>query len=107
LKRAGEQGLKVSQLLNLLAKNATAEIPPTFVKALKRWELNGAEARVEVQTILRVSKPEVLEELRKSKAGRFLGEMLGPVTVVVKPGAQSKILAALAELGLLAEEVHE
>ena len=107
LKKAGEQGLKVSQLLSLLAKNVPAEIPPAFVRALKRWELNGTEARVEVQTVLRVSRPEVLEELRKSKAGRFLGEMLGPVTVVVKPGAQTKVLAALAELGLLAEEVHE
>jgi hypothetical protein len=107
LKKAEEQGLKISQLLSLLAKNAVAEIPPAFVRALKRWELNGTEGRVEIQTILRVSRPEILEELRKSKAGRFLGEMLGPVTVVVKPGAQSKVLAALAELGLLAEEVHE
>ncbi len=107
LKKAGEQGLKISQLLSLLAKNAAAEIPPAFVRALKRWELNGTEARVEVQTVLRVSRPEILDELRKSKAGRFLDETLGPVTVVVKPGAQSKVLAALTELGLLAEEVHE
>jgi len=107
LKKAAEQGLKVSQLLSLLAKNAAADIPPAFVKALKRWELNGTEARVEVQTVLRVSKPEVLEELRKSKAGRFLGESLGPVTVIVKPGAQTKVLAALAELGMLAENRTE
>jgi hypothetical protein len=103
LKKASVQGLKVSQLLSLLAKNASAEIPPAFVKALKRWEIKGTEARVETQTVLRVSRPEVLDELRKSKAGRFLGESLGPAAVVVKPGAQSKILAALAELGLLAE----
>ncbi len=38
-----------------------------------------------------------------SKAGRFLGEILGPVTVVVKSGAESKIIAALVEMGLLAE----
>ncbi len=107
LKKAGEQGLKVNQLLNLLAKNAAAEIPPAFSKALKRWELNGTEARVEVQAVLRVSRPDVLEELRKSKAGRYLGESLGPVTVIVKPGAQSKVLAALAELGLLAEDIEE
>jgi hypothetical protein len=107
LKKAQEQGLKVSQLLSLLAKNAAAEIPPAFVKALKRWELSGTEARLEVQTVLRVSRPEVLEELRKSKAGRFLGESLGPVTVIVKPGAQSKVLGALAELGLLAENEHK
>jgi hypothetical protein len=104
LKAAGQQGLKVGQLLPLLAKNSTSELPPAFVKALKRWERNGTEARVEPQTILKVSRPEVLEELRKSKAGRFLGETLGPVTAVVKPGAQVKVLAALAELGLLAED---
>jgi hypothetical protein len=107
LKKAGKQGLKVGQLLSLLSKNAPSEIPPAFVRSLKRWELNGTEARVEVQTILRVSRPEVLEELRKSKAGRFLGESLGPVTIIVKSGAQSKVLAALAELGLLAEAAQE
>jgi len=104
LKKAQEQGLKVSQLLSLLAKNAAAEIPPAFVKALKRWELNGTEARVENPVVLRVSRPEVLEELRKSKAGRFLGEILGPTAVIVKKGAQAKVLAALAELGLLAND---
>jgi hypothetical protein len=107
LKKARQQGLKVGQLLSLLAKNAASEIPPAFVRSLKRWELNGTEARVEVQTILRVSRPELLEELHKSKAGRFLGESLGPVTVIVKPGAQAKVLAALAELGLLAEAATE
>ena len=103
LEKARKQGLKVEQLLNLLARNAISGLPPVFVRALKRWQLNGTEARVEVQTILRVARPEVLEELRKSKAGRFLGESLGPVTVIVKPGARSNVLAALAELGLLAE----
>jgi hypothetical protein len=104
LKRAAEQGLKVEHLLVLLAKYTSAGIPPVLVKALKRWEGNGTEARVQTQVVLRVSRQEVLEELRKSKAARFLGEMLGPTTVVIKEGAQSKVLAALAELGLLAEE---
>jgi len=45
-------------------------------------------------------------ELRKSKAARFLGETLGPTTVVIKEGAQSKVMAALAEMGLLAEEIQ-
>ena len=104
LKRAGEQGLKVEHLLSLLAKHAAGGIPPVLVKALKRWNANGTEARVQTQAVLRVSRPEVLEELRKSKAARFLGEILGPTAVIVKEGAQSKVLAALAELGLLAEE---
>jgi hypothetical protein len=105
LKNALMQGLKVSHLLSILNKYAAAPLPPSFVRALNRWELNGTEARLEQPVILRLSRPEVLEELRKSRAGRFLGEVLGPTTVAVKPGASIKILAALAELGLLTEDI--
>jgi hypothetical protein len=104
LLKAREQGLKVEHLLTLLAKHADAGVPPVLVKALKRWELNGTEAKAETQVILKVSRPEVLEELRKSKAARFLSEPLGPTTIVIKAGAQPKVMAALAELGLLAED---
>lgn len=102
LQKAQKEGLKVGQLLSLLAKNAAAEIPPALVQALKRWENKGTEARVETHTILRVSRPEVLEELRKSRAGRFLSEPLGPTTIIVKKGAVPQVLAALTEMGLLA-----
>jgi hypothetical protein len=105
LANAKEQGLKVEHLMNLLTRHASAGIPPALVKALKRWEVNGTEARAETQVVLRVSRPEVLEELRKSKASRFLGEPLGPTTIVIKAGAQTKVMAALAELGLLAEDM--
>ena len=101
LTKAIEQGLKVEQLLTLLAKHSDAGIPPVLVKALKRWEVNGTEARAETQIVLKVSRPEVLEELRKSKAARFLGEPLGPTTVTVKRGAIQKVMEALTELGLL------
>jgi len=103
LERARVQGLKTEHLLNVLRKHAAAPLPPPFVRALQRWEVNGAEARIESLVVLKVSKPEVLNELRASSAGRFLGEVLGPVTVVVKAGAQAKVMAALAEMGLLAE----
>lgn len=101
LKHATEQGLKAEQLLSLLVKHTKGNVPPALVKALKRWEVNGTEARAESQTILRVSRPEVLEELRKSKAARFLGEPLGPTAVIVKSEVIPKIAAALAEMGLL------
>jgi hypothetical protein len=107
LSKAREQGLKVEHLLALLARHTDAGVPPSLVKALKRWEVNGTEARVQTQVILKVSKPEVLEEMRKSKAAKFLGEVLSPTTVVVKSGAIQKVLEALTELGLLAEVVNE
>jgi hypothetical protein len=105
LKRAKEQGLKVEHLLALLSKHSDAGVPPTLIKALKRWELNGTEARVQTQVILKVSRPEVLDEMRKSKAAKFLGEVLSPTTVIVKSGAIQKVMEALTELGLLTEVI--
>ncbi|HKJ39925.1 MAG TPA: hypothetical protein VJ972_14200, partial [Anaerolineales bacterium] len=87
----------------LLVKHTNNKVPPPMVKALKRWEINGTEARVETQIILRLSRPEILEEMRKSKAARFLGDVLSPTAVVVKSGAIQKVMDALAELGLLTE----
>lgn len=103
LTRAKEQGLKVEHLLALLAKHSEAGMPPVFVKALKRWEANGTEARVETHTVLRVGRPEVLQEIRRSKAAKYLGEALGPAAVVVKSGAIQKVMEALTELGLLTD----
>jgi len=103
LKRSHEQGLKAEQLLTLLVKHTNGNVPPTLVKALKNWNANGSEARLENPVVLRVTKPEIIEELRKSKAGKFLGELLSPTAVIIKSGAIQKINEALAELGLIAE----
>jgi hypothetical protein len=107
LTRAQEQGLTAEQLLALLAKHADAGIPPALVEALKRWEMRGTEARAETQVVLKVSKPEILEELRKSKAARYLGQPLGPTTVIVKEGAIHKVAEVMAELGLLLDDKSE
>jgi hypothetical protein len=107
LSKAKEQGLKVEHLLALLTKHTDAGIPPSLLKALKRWEVNGTEARVQTQVILKLSKPEILEEMRKSKAAKFLGEVLSPTTVVIKSGAIPKVMEALTELGLLTEVLED
>jgi hypothetical protein len=106
LTKAKEQGLKIEHLLPLLAKYS-AGVPPSLVKTLKRWEVSGTEARVETQAVLRVSRPEILEEMRKSKAAKYLGEVLSPTAVFVKGGAIQKVMEALTELGLLAEDLTE
>jgi hypothetical protein len=103
LARAKEQGLKIEHLLALLAKHTDAGAPPSLIKALKRWEANGTEARVQTQVILKVSRPEVLDELRRSKAAKFLGEALSPTTVIVRSGAVQKVMEALMELGIVGE----
>ena len=103
LTHAKEQELQAAQLLALLVKHSNGAVSPALVKALKQWEARGTEARMKYLLVLRVARPEIIEELRKSKAAKFLGEVLSPTAVVIKSGAESKAIAALAELGLLAE----
>ncbi len=102
LERARGQGLKITHLLTLLQKNA-APVPPNIVKALKRWDEFGTEIGVENVVVLRVTSPQILEALRKSRAARFLGPPLGPAAITVKEGAEEKVLGALLEMGFLGE----
>jgi len=58
----------------------------------------GAEAWLET---LRLNSPELMEDMRRSKARKFRGEFHSPTAVILKPGVVQKMLAELAELGLL------
>ncbi len=102
LERARQQGLLVKHLLALLHRYSSS-VPPSLGRALELWEKSGSQARMERVTILRLSNPEIMEKLRKSRAARFLGDPLGPTTVIVNSGAWSKVLTVLAEMGYLGE----
>lgn len=105
LEQALDQGLQIRHLQTLLAR-AASNVPPNVVKALARWEQRGTEARLQPALILRLGSPELLQTLRTSRAARFLGDPLGPTTVIVKPGAGEKVLAILAEMGYLGEIIE-
>ena len=107
LARGREENLEPHHFLALLKKHAAGEIPPSLSNALTRWALNGTEARAESHTLLRLRSPEILEMLRRSKAGRFLGEEISPTDVVIRKHAIPQILAALAEMGILGEDKTE
>jgi len=102
LDKAIDQGLKIQHLQTLLARH-TKTVPPNIVNALNRWEQRGTEARFQSVLILRLSSPELLGTLQKSRAARYLGDQLGPTTVIIKPGAAEKVLEALTEMGHLGE----
>lgn len=103
LQTAAEQGLDLKHLRALLRKYGKAGIPPLLQKALTRWESRGLEARIEPLCVLRLAEPTLLEQLRESKASGCLGETLGPTAVVVKPGCESRVRAALSDMGILTD----
>jgi hypothetical protein len=102
LERAREQGLRSSHLEALLQRYAEA-VPPSLIIALERWEDRGREVHLARSLVLRVKSPEILKELRASRAARFLADPLGPTAIIVKPGAWEKVLNILAEMGYLGE----
>ena len=102
LSAARQQSLTPQQLTALLRKHAQPT-PPVLWQAIDRWEKRGAEANIQAVTILRLTSPEILDLLKKSKAARFLGDPLGPTTIIIKAKAAEKVRAILAELGFLAD----
>ena len=99
---AASQGLKINHLEALL--NKYAETPaPSLISALRHWGKKGGQARISPAVILRVEDPRILQALRESKAGRFLGDPLGPTAVILYPGSEEKVASALARLGYLAD----
>jgi hypothetical protein len=102
LEKALDQGLQIKHLQTLLARHA-GHVPPNIVTALQRWDRRGTEIRFQNALILRVGSPKILEALRGSRAARFLGDPLGPTTVIIKAGAGGKVMEALTEMGYLGE----
>jgi hypothetical protein len=102
LRRAENQGLRITHLLTLLQNNLEI-IPPNILAALERWEKKGVQATIAKKTVLRLGSPQILKALKKSSASRFILEQVGPTTVIVKDGSEEKIKEALVELGFFLE----
>jgi hypothetical protein len=103
LAAARKQTLRVSHLVNLLRKYGAVPPPPSLIRSFQRWEDHGSEVSLENIQILRVTTPEILQQIMKSRAARYLAEPLGPIAVVIKPGVSQKLSRLLIELGYLSE----
>jgi hypothetical protein len=106
LRRANNNGLEIHHLITLLRKHAK-KIPPNILNALHRWDENGSEVRIQKVSILQVGSPQILKSLKRTKAARFLGDILSATVVTVKPGSEEKVLAALSEMGYFGEFLQD
>ncbi len=86
----------------MLRKYAKPAPPPSLMEALGRWETNGREASLSAPVGAAFSSPEALQHCAKARP-RAVGDALGPVSVVVRPGGIEKVRAALARLGYLSD----
>ena len=101
LEGADAQGLTATHAHKVLSE---IPAPEGMLKAVERWGRKGSEATMERQTILQVDDPELLKMLAEDKtARRYLGEQLGPISVIVEAGKWRKLQEAALRLGLLIE----
>ena len=103
LEKAAKQDLKPTHLLAYLNRLPDILIPPSLLKALKRWEKHGSQAALENVSILRVDSPEIIKALQNSPAARHISEVLNPTTVLINPGQLAKVRTALVEMGYLVD----
>ena len=104
LRQAVDQGLRPTQLIYLLQQARVKNIPQVVSDALERWEKYGPEMKVQPVVLLRLEKNELLPIFQKvPRVARCLGEVLNPLTVIVKPGSTESLRQALAELGFIAD----
>lgn len=103
LEKAQKQGLLTAHLIKLLHRVSSRPIPPALIQAIERWDRFGVEAGLQQVILLRFSSPEILEALRKTRAGRALLETLNPTTVILRPGSEEIVRKELEELGYLSD----
>lgn len=103
LEQAKKQGLLPRHLTALLKQYAAPPLPPAILQSIEKWDRHGLQARQQSAVILRVTSPEILTALKKTRAARYISEELTPTIALVRPEGAGKIRAALLELGYLSD----
>ncbi len=102
------QGLQLSHMRAVLETASHHPLPPAIARAMDRFEQQGCEARLERVLLLRVARPQVLQELRRTRAtARYLGKEVGPTAVQVRERDWDALRRAAARLGLLIDPTDE
>ena len=107
LQFAQDQGLKISQISNLLKKFGSKPLPPNLLEALEGWEKNHIEAKFKYTVLLTVHSPDIISDLMKSPHRRYVLEQNNPTCVVITQKGIPYIRAWLMELGIFSEVTIE
>jgi hypothetical protein len=104
LTRANSQKISTEKVLAYLEQTADHGLPPTVVKAIQRWASKGTEVKVERAVIVQVKDAAILKRLQESPKTRGLAiEPLGPTAARINEKDWPKLVAILAEAGVLVD----
>src|SRR5258708_2258419 len=101
LAQAAQQNIQAGNILTFLKRGTGDHVPDTIFNLIETWGQAGNESAVISQmTVLRVPSAELLETILATPAlRRYLGAVLGPMAVAVRPGQWHDLSAALEANG--------
>ncbi len=100
--RALKNGVAADQITTFLARATHNQTPLKVIETVLAWGARQNTARLEPVTLLRLSQPELLTELRQHPSlGRCLGEVINPTTIVIPADKVAEVRRLLTELGYL------
>lgn len=105
LRRASEQGIKPDTIAAFLRRVSGDTLPDSLASALEQWQQAGStDAWLTQAVILRTSTDDALTAILETpELRRYLGAVLGPTAVIVRPGQEDDLAAALHQHGILVD----
>ena len=91
----------------LFKKSAKKPIPRNILVALDRWDKKQSQINLEKHILIRVVSPDILDQIEKSSAKRYIRGRLNETTAVTTPNDIRRLEEVLIEMGYFADISHE
>ncbi len=105
LQRARYQRIGVERVIRFLEESAAAPVPDILLQALRRWRDHGSEAWADQVVMLRVVRPELLEQLMSTPATRrLIREPIASTVAAVLPQHWPALRQELLAMGILVDQ---
>jgi len=104
LGRAKTQRITPERIVEFLGRASGTPAPESLAGALRRWGTRGTEAWAQQTIVLRVARPELLDQLTESpRTRRYIRETVSSTVALISPQDWPEMLMALVEIGILSE----
>jgi len=104
LERAKAQHITPERIIEFLQRTSGAPAPESLAGALRRWGTRGTEAWAQQAVVLRVARPELLDQLIESpRTRKYIRETVSSTAALVAARDWPELLSALLEMGILPE----
>ena len=107
IRRAKIQHISTGQIKMLFKKSAKKPIPRNILVALDRWDKKQSQINLEKHILIRVVSPDILDQIEKSSAKRYIRGRLNETTAVTTPNDIRRLEEVLIEMGYFADISHE